>query len=102
MLTAYGTDYEVVNHTKIDERVVAEFFSAGDFRLKIYQNRQAFDFESLKGRLLSSSYTPEEGHPNYMPMLRELERIFQENAVNGEVSFDYETKLYYGRLAPGG
>ncbi|HEY0321520.1 MAG TPA: class I SAM-dependent methyltransferase [Pyrinomonadaceae bacterium] len=98
MLIEYGTDYEAVNHTKIDERVVAEFFSPESFRLKIYQNRQGFDFESLKGRLLSSSYTPEEGHPNYTPMLEELERIFQAHAESGEVSFDYETKVYYGQL----
>jgi SAM-dependent methyltransferase len=102
MLVECGTDYEAVNHTKIDERVVAEFFAPENFRLKIYQNRQAFDFESLKGRLLSSSYTPEEGHPNYSPMLEEIERIFQEHAVSGEVSFDYETKIYYGQLEPVG
>ena len=98
MLVDYGTDYETVNHTLIDDAVVAEFFSPGSFVLKVLKNRQGFDFESLKGRLLSSSYTPEEGHPNYVPMLRELGRIFQANAQSGEVSFDYETKLYYGQL----
>lgn len=98
MLIEYGTDYEAVNHTQINDRVVEEFFAPGDFRLKIFQTRQAFDFESLRGRLLSSSYTPEEGHPNFRPMLEAIERIFQENAVSGVVSFDYETKLYYGQL----
>lgn len=100
MLIRYGTDYEAVNHTNIDAQVIASFFAPGDFRLKIFDTRQVFDFESLKGRLLSSSYTPEEGHPDYNPMLKELERIFQAHEAGGEVAFEYDTKIYYGRLEP--
>lgn len=100
MLIEYGTDYEAVNHTNISDNVIAAFFAPGDFRLKIFETRQAFDFESLRGRLLSSSYTPEEGHPNYEPMLHELERIFQAHEVKEEVAFEYDTKIYYGQLRP--
>jgi SAM-dependent methyltransferase len=98
MLVEYGTDYEAVNHTNVDEDVIYRFYAPGDFRLKVFKSRQIFDFEGLKGRLLSSSYTPEEGHPGYRPMLEELERIFQEHALNGAVAFEYDTKIYYGRL----
>jgi SAM-dependent methyltransferase len=99
MLLAYGTDYERVNHTNISDVVINEFFAPNDFRLKVFKTRQAFDFESLKGRLLSSSYTPEEGDSNYRPMLEELERIFQAHQRSGEVAFEYDTKIYYGQLA---
>lgn len=102
MLIRYGTDYESVNHTNIDDRDIAEFFAPGRFRLKIFKTRQVFDFESLKGRLLSSSYVPEEGEPNYNLMLEELERIFREHEAMGEVAFEYDTKIYYGRLEPVG
>lgn len=98
MLNEYGTDYETVNHTKIGDGVIAAFFAPGDFRLKIFETRQVFDFESLKGRLLSSSYTPEEGHPKYHPMLNELERIFRAHEGTGGVAFEYDTKIYYGQL----
>lgn len=98
MLIRYGTDYETVNHTNIDDRVISEFFAPVDYRLKIFDTRQTFDFESLKGRLLSSSYTPEEGHSNYDPMLEELKRIFQRHETQGEVAFEYDTKIYYGQL----
>lgn len=100
MLIEYGTDYQTVNHTNVDERVVAGFFAPGDFRLKVIESRQDFDYESLRGRLLSSSYTPEEGHPNYAPMLEELERIFRAHQKGERVSFEYDTKIYYGQLAP--
>jgi hypothetical protein len=66
--------------------------------LKILGNRQIFDFEGLKGRLLSSSYAPEAGHLNHLPMLEELRRIFEAHQIDGRVSFDYDTQVYYGRL----
>lgn len=100
MLIEYGTDYETVKHTNIDDGIIAAFFAPVDFRLKIFATRQVFDFESLKGRLLSSSYTPEEGHPNHSRMLDELERIYHAHQVNGEVAFEYDTKIYYGQLQP--
>jgi hypothetical protein len=48
--------------------------------------------------LLSSSYTPQRGHPQYNPMLHELRRIFDRHQLNGLVSFDYDTRVYYGQL----
>lgn len=98
MLIRYGTDYQSVNHTNIDDNVIRDFFAPADFRLKIFETRQVFDFESLRGRLLSSSYVPEEDEPGYVPMHRELERIFQAHETGGEVAFEYDTKIYYGQL----
>ncbi|GIV98425.1 MAG: hypothetical protein KatS3mg057_3082 [Herpetosiphonaceae bacterium] len=65
------------------------------------ENRQVFDFEGLKGRLLSSSYTPEPGHAKYEPMLAELQRIFDSYNQEGQVAIEYDTEVYYGRLLPG-
>lgn len=101
MLIEYGTDYQIVNHANLDDETIALFFAPSDFRLRTFETRQVFDFERLKGRLLSSSYTPEEGHPNYSRMLSELERIFHEYEASGEVAFEYDTKIYYGQLASG-
>lgn len=97
LLLRYGTDYEKVRHEKVTGEI-ARFFAPEGFQLKTLENFQHFDFESLKGRVLSSSYAPEENHPNFESMLRELERIFNTHHNNGIVSFEYETKVYYGRL----
>ena len=32
-------------------------------------------------------------------MLAELRRIFEADESNGEVVFEYQTKVYYGRLS---
>lgn len=99
LLKDYSTDYEQVDHRRIDDDVIREFFGSDKFRLKQFKNIQVFDYEGVKGRLLSSSYAPEEGHPNYEPMLAELERIFQTYQDEGRVVFEYVTQMYYGQLS---
>ncbi len=98
LLYKFGIDYKEVNQQIPDERVFADFFGDDSFQLRICHNFQVFNFESLKGRVLSSSYTPMKGHPNYEPMTKELRRIFLKFQSNGKVRFDYNTKVYYGQL----
>ncbi len=94
----YALDYAQVDHRQIDAEALADFFTSRFFRSKTFPNRQLFDFDGLKGRALSSSYVPEQGHPRFVEMMAELERIFRTHAVDGKVGFEYETRLYYGRL----
>ena len=99
MLIELGTDYcEVSNRYASDEDLVRPFFSPGEIHLKTFGNQQVFDFESLKGRLLSSSFVPEPGQPNFAPMIERLASIFVRHARDGRVAFDYDTKVFYGRL----
>jgi len=98
LLLRYGTDYQKVRHERVTGEI-ADFFYPQTFKLKTLENAQHFDFASLKGRLLSSSYTPDPEHPNFKPMLVELEEIFHANQKAGRVSFEYETKIYYGQFS---
>lgn len=93
LLQRYGTDYREIHHRNTDQATLAEFLGSA---LRVYQrpNRQYFDFEGLKGRLLSSSYTPNEGHPDYEAMLTELRQIFDQYQSDDRVSFDYDTDIY--------
>lgn len=97
LLNDFATDYREVNHTNIDRNALAEFFG-GPFESRTFPNAQDFDFEGLKGRLLSSSYAPAAGHPRHDAMLQELRRLFDRHAANGTVRFEYDTELYFGRL----
>lgn len=96
-LLRYGTDYEEVRHEKVAGEI-AQFFAPEAFQLKNLENFQHFDLESLKGRVLSASYMPEPDHPNFAAMLGELEAIFNAHKSDGIVSFEYETRVYYGDL----
>ncbi len=97
VLTTYGTDYALVNHERIDEAALAGFFAPG-FERRSLPNAQVFNFESLRGRLLSSSYAPAAGHPQHAPMLVALERIFRGHQQGGNVRMEYLTQVYFGRV----
>lgn len=101
LLLRYGTDYEKVRHENVAGELAA-FFAPETFTLQTLENVQHFDFESLKGRLLSSSYAPDQDHPDFTAMLENLEEIFNANQQDGIVSFEYETKVYYGHLGRSG
>ena len=98
LLRKYGTDYAKVQEFN-PRNQIADFFAPQTFKLKEFPNRQAFDFEGFKGRVLSASYTPEPNNPNFEPMLAALLELYNSNQVNGTVAFEYDTKIYYGKLA---
>jgi len=97
MLLKFGTDYAEVKHENIDERTFSSFFDNG-YKLKTFPNEQIFDLEGIKGRLLSSSYAPSQGHTDYEPLLEELQRIFDKYSTNDKIRFDYITRVYTGKL----
>ena len=98
LLRQYGTDYATVDHRNVDTDAITAFFAPQPFTLRQFENRQVFGYDGVEGRLLSSSYTPEPNHPNYQPMLGALRALFDKYQINGNVSFDYATRLYFGRL----
>ncbi|HLO01080.1 MAG TPA: class I SAM-dependent methyltransferase [Pyrinomonadaceae bacterium] len=97
LLLRFGTDYAKVRHENVTGEV-AEFFLPAGFELRVLENVQHFDLESLKGRVLSSSYMPDQSHPNFKSMVTELERLFYAQQKDGIVTFEYETRIYYGHL----
>ncbi len=95
LLLTYGTDYQAIRHEKTDEERMRLFFQ-GNFVAWEYSNSQSFDFESLKRRLLSSSYAPAKSHSQHEPMLAGLREIFDRHEQNGQVGFDYRTRMCIG------
>ncbi len=98
LLLTYGTDYREVRHERTTAEI-ADFFTPSPFRSSTFEMRQEVDYSALEGRLLSSSYTPMPDHANYVPMLRELRRVFEAHQVNDRVALEYRTLVYYGQLA---
>jgi SAM-dependent methyltransferase len=98
LLREFGTDYQKVEHTQLGPDVFARFFASGRYEKRVVPNEQRFDLAGATGRLLSSSYVPAAGHPNHEPMLRQLERVFRAHASDGEVRFEYDTEVYFGRV----
>lgn len=100
LLITHSVDYPVVRHENATERIKI-LFSPTTARMKIYPNYQEFDYEALEGRLRSSSYTPEPGHPSFGSMINRLHEIFERHAKAGLVRFEYDTRVFYEQLSNG-
>jgi SAM-dependent methyltransferase len=99
LILRYASDYQTINHKNIPDERIAGFFHPAAFALAIFPNEQVFDFEGLKGRLLSSSYIPKEGS-RYAEMMHGLRGLFDRHAEHGRVRVGYDTKVYSGVLKP--
>ena len=98
LLVEFGTDYKEVSVKYMEESALSTLFGANGPRTASFDNEQVFDLEGLRGRLTSSSYAPQPGHPNFEPLMRELESLFRRHEREGRVVVAYDTKVFYGRL----
>ena len=98
LLREFGTDYTDVAERYQDDETMRAWFGAGLQGTARLPNVQHLDLDSLRGRLLSSSYAPQEGHPRHAPMLEALVQLFQAHAVDGKVAFEYQTRAFAGTL----
>ena len=99
LLLRLGTDYLRVRHNNVTEEAIRTFLGPGTFKAHTFSNEQRFDFEGLKGRLVSSSYVPAPDNPGHEPMIRRLMEIFERFQENGVVTMTYDTRIYTGRFA---
>jgi SAM-dependent methyltransferase len=98
LLNNYCDEYAQIDHRKAYEDPLVEFYGAGGCEKRTFRYVQEFNLAGLQGRLLSSSYTPEAGHPQHAPMLAKLAGIFQEYQSDGRIEFEYTTRMYFGRF----
>src|ERR1700737_950321 len=96
LLRRGAPDYCEVNHRNVIFEDIRAFFEPGEVTLKKYSNAQKLGRQAFIGRLLSASYVPLAGEPGHREILAAAERLFDENAVDGAVSFAYKTLLYLG------
>jgi SAM-dependent methyltransferase len=95
----WSTDYAEVSAHYADESALGGLFGEAGWREHRFDNAQQFDLEGLRGRLLSSSYTPREGDPRRERMLAALPELFAAHSREGRVAFEYDTRLFVGRLS---
>jgi len=101
LLLRHAPEYAKIVASRADEASMREFFG-GEMEQASFPNQQVFDFEGLKGRLMSSSYAPEAGHPQHDPMIAALHGLFGRHQNNGEIVFPYQTLVYFAQLKPPG
>ncbi|MEP6899197.1 MAG: class I SAM-dependent methyltransferase [Rhodanobacter sp.] len=99
LLQTYGTDYVSVAERYADDARMRAWFGNGFHGSARFEHAQRLDFDALRGRLMSSSYVPKQGHPQHQPMLHDLRELFDACAEGGTISFDYDTRIFAGHPA---
>jgi SAM-dependent methyltransferase len=74
-------------------------FFAGGYQRAVFPHQQPLDWDGLHGRTFSIAHAPKVGTESYQVMLPRLREVFDRFQVAGRVTIQYETELYYGRLA---
>jgi ubiquinone/menaquinone biosynthesis C-methylase UbiE len=100
-LLKYSTDYQQVKEVYNNSADFDAFFGNNNWQKVHFENRQTFDFESLVGRYRSSSFALSENHPNFAAAKNALQRLFEQYQENGQLTFLYQTVLYYGKIRGG-
>ena len=96
LLQQYGTDYKSIQH--INPAKLEALFTEGKPHMSTLYNEQRFDLGGLKGRVFSSSYTPNVGHPNHEPMVQALTQIFERHQEQDRVCFEYDLEVFFGHV----
>jgi SAM-dependent methyltransferase len=99
LLLRCAAEYAQIAASRADEAAMREFLG-GTMEVATFPNPQLYDFQALSGRVMSSSYAPEPGHPQYGPMMEGLRAVFQRHERNGEIAFPYRTLVYFAQLRP--
>jgi SAM-dependent methyltransferase len=99
ILERFGIDYKNVKDSYPEADRIQSFLS--NFSQRDLPNHQILDWDSLRGRLRSSSFSPTEGHSDYAPMMEELRKLFDAYQQDGRVRMDYFTRVYFGHVKAG-
>lgn len=96
LLEEFGTDFLKVDHKRnISVENIAAFFTPHTISQASFVNKQSLDRDGLRGRLLSSSYTPTREDPGFQLMLQAIEALFEKFQSEGKVDFVYQTRVYH-------
>ena len=99
ILRRYATDYAKVAQTYKSDIDMTGFFGPAGCTRRVFPYHQDFALAALKGRAMSSSYVPRPGQPGHDGLVRALTEAFERHAVANAVRFEYDTRLYFGRLS---
>ncbi len=90
-------EYSKVKHTRITPESVEAFYG-GAVELAGFPYQQKFDLTSFKGRVFSSSYTPNVDESHYAQFNADIESLYAQYAEEEGVVFNYMTEVFFGRI----
>ncbi len=97
LLLKFANDYTKVRHENVNQERLKAFFQK-DFQTAVFQNSQVLDLDGLLGRVLSSSYMPNESDESFPQMKNELKALVAKHSEIGNIEILYDTTVYYTQI----
>ena len=95
----FGEEYQRIKRSwYVEPATLESFFGHRDYGRRSFDNAQEVNYEGLRGYLLSSSFAPAPGHPDFPTTMENLRALFEKHNQSGRVTIEYETRVYWGRL----
>jgi SAM-dependent methyltransferase len=98
LLQEFGVDYTAVKQQHMGRKRLAAFFAPSPMDCQTLPNEQSFDLEGLEGRVLSSSYMPQPGHPRFEAMHEAVRSLFDQTQRDGHVTMKHDCVVCWGRI----
>lgn len=99
LLERFGVDYtQTCWRWRTTDDELAAWFAPNPMFQAGFTHSKRLDAEGLRGAVLSASYTPTAGHPNYQPLLEGIDELFARYQSDGFVQFEYKTMVYHGQV----
>lgn len=98
LIQDFAIDYNEISHRNITPDIISDFYAPNKFKKFVLHYEQHFNLEGLIGRIISSSYMPNEDHPNFPQLKNAIVHLFNAYEQNGIVTFAYNTLLYIGKI----
>lgn len=98
LIQEFAIDYNEISHRNISQEIITDFYAPNQFKKFVLYYEQHFDLEGLIGRIISSSYMPNEDHENFPQLKNAIVNLFNTYKQNGIVTFAYDTILYIGSM----
>ncbi|MGA8162464.1 MAG: class I SAM-dependent methyltransferase [Acidobacteriaceae bacterium] len=98
LLREFGIDYTTVKQQHMGRKRLAAFFAPSPMECTALLNEQSFDLEGLEGRVLSSSYMPQRGHPRFAAMRAAIQSLFDRTQTGGQVTMKHDCVVCWGQL----
>ena len=96
-LLKHANDYGNVRHENFHAKELSDFFQQ-EYGSATFSNKQVFDFDGLKGRMLSASYMPSESDQKFDTVVEDLHRLFVKHAEYGKIEIFYDTNVYHCQI----
>jgi len=99
LLVKHGRDYESVTRRYVHDQSLERLFGSRDFGEARLDNHQLLDWDSLRGRVASASYTPSADDEAYAEMVADLRSLFEAHQHAGLVRLAYDTEVFFGPVS---